>query len=107
VIFLYTDLANHRLGAYVYGFLSGVGLMLIIWGVASIVLLPSRNFMLSIGLTLLGVGLFAGGSCREADLRSDLPRPTKVYIDPQPRRVTTTSLISEQIVDNPKVESSN
>jgi hypothetical protein len=103
-MYLFTDIANHRLGAFVYGFLSGVGLILIIWGVASIVLLPSRNFMLSIGLTLLGVGLFAGGSCREAYLRSDLPRPTKTSSDLQPQRVTTTSLISEQIVKD-QVES--
>jgi O-antigen/teichoic acid export membrane protein len=66
------DVSNHRLGAYVYGFLSGAGLTLLVWGVALISWFPSRNATESIALTLFGVFLFAFGGCREAYLRGSL-----------------------------------
>jgi hypothetical protein len=72
VIPLHTDIKNHRLGAFVYGFLSGLGLVLIIWGLASLIALPSRSSTMYIGLTMFGVLLFATGSCREAYLRGSL-----------------------------------
>lgn len=72
MIRLHTDIKNHRLGAFVYGFLSGLGLVLIIWGLASLIALPSRSAIMYIGLTMFGVLLFATGSCREAYLRGSL-----------------------------------
>lgn len=71
------EIKSHRLGAYVYGFLSGLGLILIIWGLASIIALPSTNSTIYIGIVLFGVTLFASGSCREAYLRGSLsPQPS-------------------------------
>ena len=66
------QISNHRLGAFIYGFVSGVGLIMIVWGLASITTLRSTNLIMNIGLILLGVALFAGGSCREAYLRGNL-----------------------------------
>ncbi|UCE95252.1 MAG: hypothetical protein JSV51_05830 [Candidatus Bathyarchaeota archaeon] len=70
-----TEIKNHRLGAFVYGFMSGLGLVLIIWGLATIVALPSSSSSMSIGIILLGVLLFAMGSCREAYIRGSLSLP--------------------------------
>jgi len=93
------------MGAYIYGFLSGVGLILIIWGLASITILPSRYLMMNISLTLFGVVLFACGSCREAYLRGNLSVPAKIYKNTQKNRHETTHLISEQI-KNPEEDES-
>lgn len=101
VTYLPTEINNHRLGAFIYGFLSGIGLIMIIWGLASIVMLPSKYLMINIGLTLFGVVLFASGSCREAYLRGNLSEPSKVYIGTQRNRPRTNSLISEQIIEKP------
>jgi len=76
VIPLHTDIKNHRLGAFVYGFLSGLGLVLIIWGLASLIALPSRSSITYVGLIMFGVLLFATGSCREAYLRGSLSQLT-------------------------------
>ena len=65
------DVSNHRLGAYVYGFLSGIGLTMLIWGVASISLFP-RNTTGLVAITLLGAFMLAFGGCREAYLRGRL-----------------------------------
>lgn len=105
VVYLSTDVKNHRMGAYIYGFLSGVGLILIIWGLASIAMLPSGHLMMNIGLTLFGVAVFACGSCREAYLRGNLSVPSKVYKHTQRNRYETANPISEQIIENPEVES--
>lgn len=66
------DISHHRLGAYVYGFLSGIGLTLLIWGVALISWFPSRNAAEFMAITLFGVFLLAFGGCREAYLRGSL-----------------------------------
>ena len=66
------DISHHRLGAYVYGFLSGIGLTLLTWGAASISWFPSRNAAEFIAITLFGVFLLAFGGCREAYLRGSL-----------------------------------
>lgn len=66
------DVSNHRLGAYVYGFLSGIGLTLLIWGFALISWFPSRNAAEFMAITLSGVFLLAFGGCREAYLRGNL-----------------------------------
>jgi uncharacterized ion transporter superfamily protein YfcC len=66
------DVSNHRLGAYVYGFLSGIGLTMLVWGVASISWFPSRSATEFIAITLFGVFLLAFGGCREAYLRGSL-----------------------------------
>jgi len=105
VVYLSTNVKNHRMGAYIYGFLSGVGLILIIWGLASIAMLPSGHLMMNIGLTLFGVAVFACGSCREAYLRGNLSAPSKVYKHTQHNRYETANPISEQIIENPEVES--
>lgn len=60
-----------------YGFMSGFGLILIVWGLTSITSLPSGNTGLSIGFALLGVLLFAYGSCREAYLRGGISMQVK------------------------------
>jgi hypothetical protein len=124
---LHREIKNHRLGAFVYGFMSGLGLILIIWGLASIIALPSRNSLTYIGLILFGVLLFAGGSCREAYLRGSLTTELNIHGKPsikqapptasskpktqsqketetQPSRQETAnsnSLITEQIIDHP------
>lgn len=101
MICLSTDLVNHRLGAFIYGFLCGVGLILIIWGVASIAMLPSGTLLTSISLTLFGVALFAVGSVREAYLREMLSMESKVHM--QKRSLSEpTNLISEQIIEDPE-----
>ncbi len=42
------------------------------WGLSSIIALPATSASMSVSLILLGVLLFAGGSCREAYLRGGL-----------------------------------
>ncbi len=78
VIHMHTEIKNHRLSAFVYGFMSGLGLILINWGLASIIALPLRSSTIYVGLILLGVFLFAGGSCREAYLRGSLSNESSV-----------------------------
>ena len=72
VIHLSGKVNDHRLGAFVYGFLSGLGFILIVWGVASISWMPSRSPTIFVGITLFGVVLLSVGSCREAYLRGSL-----------------------------------
>ena len=93
------------MGAYIYGFLTGIGLILIIWGLASITMLPSRYLMMNIGLTLFGVVLLACGSSREAYLRGNLSAPTQIYENTQNNRHETTHIISEQL-ENPEEDES-
>ena len=103
-MYLQTEIAKHRLGAFIYGFLGGLGLMLTAWGLSSIVMMHSTNLMLNIGLTLFGVALFSGGCCREAYLRGGLVRPSNIYAHTQHNRPETANLISEQIIEKPEVE---
>ncbi len=57
---------QHRLSAFVNGFLSGLGLLLIIWGLISVVSFNPRNATVYIGLILFGVLMFVSGGLREA-----------------------------------------
>jgi len=90
VIHLSREINDHRLGAFVYGFLSGLGLILIMWGVASISWMPSRNPTMFIGIILFGVILFSVGSCREAYLRGSLSLQPSTKKTPQSTRKETT-----------------
>lgn len=105
VVYLSREIGNHRLGAFIYGFLCGVGLIMVIWGLASIAMLPSANLMMNIGLTLFGVMLFAVGSCREAYLRGNLTAPPRAYMHKQRNQPETANFISEQIIEDPEGES--
>ena len=105
MVYLQTEVSNHRLGAFLYGFLSGLGLMLIVAGLNSIIIMHSTNLLLNLGLTFFGVALFSGGCCREAYLRGNLSRPPKVHDHMQRNRPETANLISEQIVEKPEIES--
>ncbi len=95
------QISYHRLGAFIYGFLCGVGLIMIIWGLASIAMLPSTNLMMNIGLVLFGVVLFAGGSCREAYLRGNLSMPPEDHVYPKRSSQESANFISEQIIEDP------
>lgn len=57
---------KNRLTAFVDGFLGGLGFVLIVWGLASIITLPATSANVYIGLILLGVSMFAGGTCHQA-----------------------------------------
>lgn len=96
------QISDHRLGAFMYGFISGTGLIMIIWGLATITMLPSANLMMNIGLVLFGVTLLAVGSCREAYLRGNLSVLPEAHIRAKGNRPATTNLISEQIIGNPE-----
>jgi len=104
-MYLQTEVSNHRLGAFLYGFLSGLGLMLIVAGLNSIIIMHSTNLLSNLGLTFFGVALFSGGCCREAYLRGNLSRPSKIHDHMQRNRPETANLISEQIVEKPEIES--
>ena len=104
-MYLQTEVSNHRLGAFLYGFLSGLGLMLIIAGLNSIIIMHSTNSLSNLGLTFFGVALFSGGCCREAYLRGNLARASKVHDRIQRNRPETANLISEQIIEKPEIES--
>ncbi len=98
-------ISDHRLGAFIYGFVSGVGLLMIIWGLVSIAMLPSANLMMNIGLVLFGVTLLACGGCREAYLRGNLSSVPERRIHVEHNRLPrlpTTDLISEQIIRAPE-----
>jgi len=92
---------DHRLGAFIYGVLSGSGLVMIICGLASIIVLPSLNLVINIGLTTIGFLLFASGSCCEAYLRGSLAVPSKLYKQRQRNQPKTADGISTQIIENP------
>jgi len=95
-------ISDHRLGAFIYGFISGTGLIMIIWGLATITMLPSANLMMNIGLVLFGVTLLACGSCREAYLRGNLSVLPKAHIRAKGSRPAAANLISEQIIGIPE-----
>ena len=101
MINLPSEIENHRLGAFIYGFLSGVGIIMIIWGLASIAMLPSTHLLTSIGLAFFGVALFAGGGCREAYIRGNLSVSSEVYRRKQSKQSDAAKLISEQIIKKP------
>lgn len=105
VMNLQTDIANHRMGAFIYGFLGGLGLMLIISGLNSIVMMHSTNLMINLGITMFGVALFAAGCCREAYLKGNLSGSQINYAHTQPNRSKPANLISEQIIEKPEIES--
>jgi hypothetical protein len=99
------QISSHRLGAYIYGFLSGMGLVMVIWGLASISMLPSTYLMLNIGIILFGVSLFACGSSREAYLRGNLSSLPEANIPAKRNRSVrpaTADIISEQIIGTPE-----
>ncbi len=75
---------------------------MIIWGLASIAMLPSTNLIMNIGLVLFGVILFAGGSCREAYLRGNLSMLPEDHAYSQRNHQETANLISEQIIEDPE-----
>lgn len=66
MIHLQTKIEKHRLSAFINGLLSGLGLILILWGLSSIVTLPSSSATVYIGTILFGVFIFVGGGLREA-----------------------------------------
>jgi hypothetical protein len=99
VIQLQSEIEENRLGAYVDGFLSGLGLVLIIWGLASIVTVTATASAGTIGLVLLGVVIFAGGGFREAYTWGRLSErpvtppkaaPKQAQRTPRPRATTST-----------------
>ena len=98
-------ITDHRLGAFIYGFLVGIGLLMVIWGLASVALLPSGYLMMNIGLVLFGVTLLACGGCREAYLRGNLSAIPESRIHAErnrPSRPSTTGLVSEQVIGTPE-----
>lgn len=100
------EIANHRLGAFIYGFLSGLGSVMVLWGAASIAVLPIRSLAASILLILLGVGFLASGVCREAYLRGyllDSPTTRETVSLPyiQPRAEDRVPLTEEQLIEPP------
>jgi hypothetical protein len=101
VMYMSKAIKDHRLGAFIYGFLSGSGLSMIIVGLASIVVLPNLNLTMNIGLTTIGVLLFACGSCCEAYLRGSLAVPSRVYMQQQQKQPETADGISTQIIESP------
>jgi hypothetical protein len=64
-------------------------------------MLPAGYLMTNVSLTLLGVMLFAAGSCREAYLRGNLSTAPKTFTPGQANRFESADLISEQLVENP------
>ncbi len=74
---------------------------MIIWGLASVAMLPSTYLVTNIGLTFFGVALFAGGSCREAYIRGNLSVSSQVNKQRQNKRSKAGKLISEQIIEKP------
>jgi hypothetical protein len=89
------------LGAYIYGFLSGVGLLMVMWGLASVAMLPSTYLLTNMGLVLFGVALFAGGACREAYLRGNLSISERAYPRETVDRAETDDIVTEQIIESP------
>jgi hypothetical protein len=87
-----SEISNHRKGAYIYGFLSGIGLIMLAWGIVWVIGSPTRNLAAFIALTLFGVSLFAFGSCREAYLRGSLSMASTPATDnnQEPLAVTST-----------------
>lgn len=67
-----SEISNHRKGAYLYGFLSGIGLTMLTWGIASVIGSSAPNLATFMALNLFGISLLAFGSCREAYLRGIL-----------------------------------
>jgi hypothetical protein len=101
VVYMSKSIKDHRLGAFIYGFLSGSGLSMVIVGLASIVVFPYLNLTINVGLTAIGVLLFACGSCCEAYLRGSLAVPSRVYMQQQQKQPKTADRISTQIIGSP------
>jgi len=101
VVYMSKAIKEHRLGAFIYGFLCGSGLIMFICGLASIVILPSLNSMINIGLTVIGASLFASGSCCEAYLRGSLAVPSRVTMQQQRNQPEIAGGISTQIIESP------
>ncbi len=99
------QISSHRMGAFVYGFLSGMGLIMIIWGLASISMLSSAYLMMNVGLVSFGVTLLACGSCREAYIKGNLSMLPEAQVSAKrnrPTRPAATHVISEQIIGTPE-----
>lgn len=102
MIQLQTEIENHRLGAFIYGFMTGLGLVLIVWGLTSIITLPSGSSALYSGIAFLGVFLFAGGSCREAYLRGSLSAQRSIRKKTPTTR--TKPAVSLETTEQPQTE---
>lgn len=117
MIHLQTKIENHRLSAFINGLLSGLGLILIIWGLASIVTLSASSATVYIGLILFGVLVFVGGGFREAYIwgrfsmqpsirkktsitRTQPVAPLKPTAQPQQTRATAQAASQEQTDPN-------
>jgi hypothetical protein len=98
---LSTDVQNHRLGAYIYGFLGGMGLIMIIWGLNSIAFFPSINSVMTVGLVFFGVLCFAASSCREAYIRGNLSASSEAYRNRMTNSSEEGKLTAEQIITRP------
>jgi len=72
-----------------------------IFGLASIITLPSLNLMMNIGLTTIGVLLIACGSCCEAYRRGNLVGPSKVTMQRQRSQHEDRSGFSTRVTVNP------
>jgi hypothetical protein len=101
VAYMCETIKDHRLRAFVNGFLLGSGVSMFIVGLASIVVLPSLNLMINIGLTSVGALLFACGSCCEAYLRGSLAVPSRTHIQQQLKQPETSSGPSAQMIARP------
>jgi hypothetical protein len=101
VVYMSKAIKYHRLGAFIYGFLCGSGLITFICGLAAIVMLPSLNLMINSGLTVIGALLFACGSCCEAYLRGSLAVPSKRYMQQARNQPKRANGISTQIIETP------
>jgi len=80
---------------------------MVMWGVASIAVLPLRSSTASILLILLGVGFLAFGVCREAYLRGYLLDSSRVRETASSPRIQSPAaedrspLIEEQLIEPP------
>ena len=118
MIHLQTKIEKHRLSAFINGLLSGLGLILILWGLSSIVTLPSSSATVHVGTMLFGVFIFVGGGLREAyiwgrfSMQSSVRKKTpatrtqpvassKPRVQPQQTRATAQVAPQEQTDQDP------
>jgi hypothetical protein len=112
VIHLQTKIEKHRLNAFINGLLSGLGLILILWGLSSIVTLPSTSVTVYIGTILFGVSIFMSGGLREAyvwgrfsmqlSIRRKTPATqTKSLIPSKPKAQPQQTMTTEQMTEYP------
>jgi len=92
---------NDKLSTFVDGFLGGLGLVLIMWGFASIVMLPFRSANIYVGMILFGVISFAGGLLREAYQWGKISGEPKKSLKPSitPRLAASHSVEEPQCIE--------